>query len=373
MESVNATPQDKAKTYACLKYSLSIFETIYVLTLLFLFAGSGASKMLSLALARLTQSNYLMLPAYLFATIAAYYLLNLPLNFYHSFVLEHRFSLSRQKIKDWLMDQLKGLALSYVLSLICLEVFYFILARYPGNWWLIVSIAWIFFSLILAKLTPVLIVPLFFKYKRLTDELLRQRVLELANLMRVKVLDVFEIDFSKKSLKANAAFIGWGATRRVLLADTLKDTYTQDEMQVILAHEFAHFRLKHLLKLILISAGATVLSFLFIFKTSAHVLHWFHVPALSDLAALPVILIYFIAAGIALGPLENYISRSFEREADAMAIKVTGLKDQFVATMDKLAAQNLADRKPHPVIKFFFFDHPPIDERIEYARALGAA
>jgi STE24 endopeptidase len=113
-----------------------------------------------------------------------------------------------------------------------------------------------------------------------------------------------------------------------------------------------------------------MLIFYFIFRTSNVVLRWFSLESLSDVAALPIVMVYFILFGVIMQPIDNFISRRFEKEADTMAIKTTGLKDAFISTMDKLGTQNLADRRPHPAIKLFFFDHPPIDERINLAKKL---
>jgi STE24 endopeptidase len=221
----------------------------------------------------------------------------------------------------------------------------------------------------LAKLTPVLIIPLFFKYKILSDNTLRERIINLADKMKIKILDVFEIDFSKKTLKANAAFVGMGKTKRVILADTLKDKYTYDEIGVILAHEFAHYRLKHLLKLLLVNSIGIIFSLYLIFKTNRYILGLFGLGSIYNISALPIILIYLVAFSIVVTPFENYLSRKFETNADIMALQVTGLKGGFISMMDKLAAQNLADRNPSKIIKIFFFDHPPIDERIEMAKS----
>lgn len=299
-----------------------------------------------------------------------YFLLGFPLNYYRSYALEHKFCLSSQNFRGWFFDQLKAGMLSYVLGLILLSAFYFILEHYPSVWWLVVSLFWIFFSLVLAKLVPVIIIPLFFKYKKLEDSALRETIMNLAGKMKVKILDCFEIDFSKKTLKANAAFVGWGATRRVILADTLKDKYSYDEIEVILAHEFAHYKLKHLLKLLLANASVIVGCFYLIFKTSAPFLGFFKLSSLQELAALPLILLYFVVFGILMQPFENYMSRRLERHADRMALEVTGSRGAFISMMDKLATQNLSDRNPHPIIKFFFFDHPPIAERIASAQDL---
>lgn len=359
---------DSAKKYSSIKYALVIIETAYLSALLLVFLGLGFSKALRIAILEVTTNDYLVVALYLFIISAVYYVLNLPFNYYHSFLLEHKFSLSHQKIKDWLFDQVKSGIISYLIMFILLSAFYYILKTYSYYWWLIISIFWVFFSLILAKLAPVVIIPLFFKYKKLSDEALRERIIKLADKMQIKILDVFEIDFSKKTLKANAAFVGIGATKRVILADTLKDRYSHDEIEVILAHEFGHYKLKHLLKLITVNSSAIILVFYLIYISSGYALSIFGFSSLSDIAALPVIFIYFLLSGIIMQPFENYVSRSLEKNADRLALKSTGLKDAFISMMEKLAAQNLADRSPHPLIKFFFFDHLPVEERIAQAR-----
>ncbi|MBU1090428.1 MAG: M48 family metallopeptidase [Candidatus Omnitrophica bacterium] len=360
----------KAQRYSSLKYTLSIVETVYFLIILLLFAGTGASRILAEVILNFTTNYYIILPLYLLSIGILFYFLNFPLSFYHSYILEHEFSLSNQKVIDWLKDQIKSGAISYIIGVILIGTFYYILRGYSNIWWLIVSLFWIFFNLLLAKLTPVIIIPLFFKYKKLANEGLRERIMNLAKRMKVRILDCYEIDFSKKTLKANAAFVGMGKTRRVLLADTLTDKYSDDEIEVILAHEFSHYKLKHLLKLVLVSSTATILTFYLIFRTNDYILGLFGFDSLSEIAALPVVFIYFVIFGIIMRPFENYIIRRMERNADKLALKITGFKDGFISMMDKLATQNLADRKPHPLIKFFFFDHPPIDERILIAKNL---
>ncbi len=363
--------KDKAKVYSSIKYAFVIFEFIYLFALLILLLSLGLSSRLYALIINAGFVDFFILPAYFFVLFIAYYVLNFPSNFAHSFFLEHKFLLTKQRFLPWLVDQAKVGIISYLITLICLGVFYYIVRISPDNWWWIMSFFWIFFSLILAKLTPQLIIPLFFKYKKIKDDDLRVRIMNLADKMKVKILDVFEIDFSKKTLKANAAFVGTGNTRRVLLADTLRDKYTQNEIEVILAHEFAHCRLNHLIKLLIAGSLLNALAFYAIFKTSVYVLPVFGFFSISDIRALPVVFIYFLLFGLFTQPLSNYISRKFEVSADILAIKFTGLKGAFISTMEKLASQNLSDRKPHPLIKLLFFDHPPIDERIKTAERLA--
>jgi STE24 endopeptidase len=361
--------QDRAKKYYSLKYTLSLAELAYLFVLLVLFQASGLSRMLASVISGIGAKSYLIFPLYLAVVCCAYQILNFLFNFYDSFILERVFNLSNQKFGNWLKDQLKSTAIFYFVSLILFEAFYYVLTYSPNAWWIIVSALWIFFSLVMTKLFPLIIIPLFFKYKALSDRVLRQRIIDLAKKMRIGNIDVFEIDFSKKTLKANAALTGWGATKRVLLADTLKNKYSYDEIEAILAHEFAHYRLRHILKLAFINSLITVLTFYLIFRSSPYALKLSGLSSLQDIAAFPLILIYFVAVGVIIQPLQNYFSRNLERNADKMVLNITGLKEAFISAMDKLAEQNLSDRSPSPIIKTFFFDHSPIDERIKMAQS----
>lgn len=358
----------RAKRYSSIKYRLAIFDVIYFIILLFLFLRLDLSGLLRSGISGLTPNLYLAILLYGPIVFVVYYVLEFPFNVYRSYFLEHKFSLSAQKIKDWFIDQLKAGGVSFIIFIILVEAFYLILRTYPGHWWWIISIFWIFFSLILARLMPSMIIPLFFKYQVLPDTQLRERILNLARKMKVEILDVFQIDFSKKTKKSNAAFVGLGKTKRVILADTLKDKYSYDEIEVILAHEFAHYKLRHLLKLIFVNSIAMMLSFYIMFKTSDYVLGLFGLYSLTDIATFPIIVMYLVILGIIMQPLENYISRRFERNADTVALNITDLRGAFISMMEKLSQQNLADRNPSRLIKILFFDHPPIDERIEMAK-----
>jgi STE24 endopeptidase len=372
--SVAKNPADKvgqrSRRYSSIKYSLSAVGLVYDLLLLAAALASKVSALLAHAVNLLVGGNYLALPVYLFIICAVYYILSFPLHFYRTFILEHQFQLTRQSLKGWFFDQLKSGAIAYLIGIILLKVFYSLCRFWPQDWWWMVSLFWIFFSLILAKLAPVVIIPLFFKYKKFSDDALRQKIIRLSEKMKVRILDVFEIDLSRQTEKGNAALVGFGSTRRVILGDTLRVKYEPEEIEVILAHEFAHQKLQHLLKLLLNGAVTTGLCFYAIYKTSPLALKLFGLDSLNDIASLPLILMYILLAGIILRPWDNFLSRKFEIEADRLAISSTGLKDAFISTMDKLSAQNLSDRNPRPLIKYFFFDHPPIDERIRLARSV---
>ncbi|MCX5711912.1 MAG: hypothetical protein NTY47_02430, partial [Candidatus Omnitrophica bacterium] len=186
----------KAARYSLIKYSLAIADTLFTLLLILLFISSGLSKALARQVYMSLLPKYLNIPVYFFWAYLGYFVLSLPLGFLQSFYIEHKFGLSKQRVSDWLLDQLKSAGLGFVIALIMLSAFYFVLGAFAQTWWLVISIIWIFFSLILAKIMPVVIIPLFFKYKKMEDPDLRQRILKLAEKNKIKLLDVYEIDFS---------------------------------------------------------------------------------------------------------------------------------------------------------------------------------
>ncbi|MFH1678994.1 MAG: M48 family metallopeptidase [Candidatus Omnitrophota bacterium] len=360
---------DRIKRYSTIKYALAIVDIIYLLSILFLFQFSGFAVWLRVMLSALFVSNEVVLIFYYCCVIfLLYFVLSLPLDFYRSYVVEHRFGLSKESFPHWFSDQIKEFFIGFLIFVILVQGFFFFLRNHPDNWWWISGLFWICFSVVLARLFPVLIIPLFFKYKKIDDEDLRQRIFNLAGKMGLKILNVYQIDFSKKTTKANAALTGLGKSKRVILTDTLYGSFSAEEIEVILAHEFAHSLLKHVIKMLILNASAVIFIFYILFKLAPMIFIRFNL-GLADISGLGIWLICFVFLQACLVPLLNWISRNMERNADCLAIKFSGNKSAFISMMEKLSEQNLADRKPSRWIKIFFFNHPPVDERIAMANS----
>jgi STE24 endopeptidase len=357
-----------AGQYSRIRYRLALADILFSLFLSWYFIWSGASLVLAQWLrAHAGASLWAVLPAYVLICGAAYQLLMLPSAYYRGFVLEHAFGLSRQNIRQWLADQAKGWAVSAVLT-VAAAAGWAMLVRISGDWWwLTVAAGWYLASVVLARVAPLVLVPLFFKYSPLPDPGLRERLLHLARRMRVALLECYQIDFGKKTVKANAAFLGWGATRRVVLADTLLSAYSHDEVEAVMAHELAHFKRGHLAKLLLYHAGETLLVCYLMYSSSGWLLRWSQAGTVGEAAFLPVVFLCVSAWGILTQPLANLLSRTFEREADRLALEATGNPEAFIAMMQKLSRQNLSDPAPSLLAKIFFFSHPPASERIAAA------
>lgn len=359
--------EDTARKYARIKYRLALVDIVYTLFLLAILQVSGLGIRIKESLSAVSDNQFVVAALYSAAIFIIYAALTFLLSFYRSFVVEHRFNLSRQGFFPWLADYAKGITLGLIAFTVLVEAFFFFAAACAGSWWWLSALFWIFFSVVVARIFPVVIIPLFYKYKRIEDEALRSRIMCLAQKMRVKILDVFEIDFSKKSAKANAAFVGLGGAKRVLLTDTLiRGKFSPEEIEVILAHEFAHYRARHLMKHVAINSCEIFLLFYVLSRLSSRGLD------AGDIANLGTWLFLFMVIQLILAPFTNMISRAMEKNADMAAIKTCGKKETFISMMTKLGEQNLSEQRPPLWAKILFYDHPPIGERVAYAKNVRA-
>lgn len=287
---------------------------------------------------------------------------------YYSFTLSRRYGLSVMTIKGWLRDLFVGLALELVLGIAVLELIYWLLAVQPDTWWLWVGLALLFFSVIMANLAPVLLFPLFYKFRPMPEGDLTRRLLALAERAHTRVRGVYTFDMSRKTTAANAALMGLGNTRRIVLGDTMLDRYTNEEIEVVLAHELGHHVHSDIWKLI-ISQSLITLAGLYVANL---VFHWAvetqHLYAgLADAATIPLLLALTALFGFIVTPLNNGISRYVEYQADDYALQSTGMVEPFKSAMTRMANQNLSELQPSPVIEFLFYDHPSVGKRLQHA------
>ncbi len=299
--------------------------------------------------------------------VVATKLLFLPLNYLAGFRLEHRFELSNETFGGWAFDELKSLALSLLLGVAVLDVLYFVLRRAGDWWWLGAGAFFLLFGVVLSTIFPVVILPLFYKLQPLDNESLKQKLTVLAQRVGAKVLGVYRMDMSEKTKKANAAFAGFGRTKRIILGDTLLAGFAEDEIEVVLAHEMAHYKHGDMTKLLAWSAITTLAGLWIADRGLRILLPEFGVASVADIAAFPLLAMILFVFGLVVMPVNNAFSRWCERRADRTALELTGNRDGFIRAMRRLAEQNLADLSPHPVIEFLLHDHPSLARRIAWA------
>jgi STE24 endopeptidase len=293
---------------------------------------------------------------------------------YYGFRLEHQFQLSNQRLRGWIWDETKGLLVGVVLGGIVVELLYFIIRQWPQEWWLITWAAFLGLFVLTARLAPVFLFPIFYKFEPLEDDELKGRLVRLGERAGTRVRGVYKWKLSEKSKKANAALTGLGSTRRIILADTLLDNYSADEIEAVLAHELGHHVHKHILKSIGVQAATTFAGFWaanLVLRYATDRLHMFE--TLSDFANLPLLVLVSTVLSLLLMPAVNAYSRRNEREADRYAFKNVPSVAPFVSAMNKLADQNLAERTPSRFVEWFFHSHPSIARRLEAAEAWGKA
>ncbi len=290
---------------------------------------------------------------------------------YYGFWLERRFKLTTQRFRSWLWDEVKSFLVSLVLGTIVVQLLYFTIRQWPQNWWLLAWALFMVLFVLLAQLAPVVLFPIFYKFEPLEDEELRRRLVVLSEHAGTRVRGVYRWRLSEKSKKANAALTGLGRTRRIILADTLLDNYTPDEIEAVLAHELGHHVHRHILKSILVQTAITFVGFWAANWTLHYAVDRHMFEELSDFANLPLLALVSVVLSFLLMPALNAYSRFNERQADRYAFESIASVEPFVSSMNKLAEQNLAERTPSKWVEWFFHSHPSISRRLAAAEQWG--
>ena len=362
---------DKAKEYQGIRRKLTLFHLILTPSLLGILIASGWTfEMRGNAVVLAGVSDWGVVAVYFVLFSLFFLIFDLPLAFYSEFMLEHQFGLSNQSFGQWFWDFGKKTLLSSILSLGLLECLYWIIRVDSAHWWVWAWAAYAFVSYILGKVFPVVVVSLFYKYGRLEDKELEARVLKLAARFDMPVGNVYSLNLSKTTKKANAAFMGIGRTKRVVLSDTLIQNFTHPEIETVVAHELGHYKHHDVWRLLGFGLAASLIAFAAGFLGMNLLAPVLSLNSSSDVAGLPLLFLIFYAVNLVLTPVMNGYSRRRERAADIFALKALEAREVFISCMTKLGGQNLSDPEPPAWYEWFFYDHPSIAKRVEMAKKL---
>ncbi len=370
MVTLDPERQQKAKEYARLRRRLWLVGLLFSLLYAVLWIVSGWGVALRAWLEGFTTNQWLIVPAFVVFFGGIFFLLNLPLTFYEGFILPHRYEISTQRLKDWILDQLKSLMLSALIGLPLLELLYLALRVTGDAWWIWAAVGMFFFTVLMVNLGPVLILPLFNKFVPLEAEHadLAQRLTQLAEKAGTRVRGVFKFDMSRRTKAANAALTGIGNTRRIVLGDTLINEFTADEIETVLAHELGHHVHRDVPLLIAFGALVTGVGFYLVSVAMEGIVSMFGFQGAWDVAAFPALMLVFDLYSLFTMPLQNAFSRWRERLADEYALTMTGKPQAFASALTRLANQNLSEVDPERWVVWLFYSHPPLKERIERAQ-----
>jgi STE24 endopeptidase len=365
------TPEQRAEarrynhiSLACTLLDMAI-DLVYLGLMAFVFARPIDAWLAQFAPLAADQSMLRLIALFCIVMIG-HILVSLPLSFYSHYVVEHQFGLSNQSVARWM----RNWSLSNVLTIalgIALNVGLFWIIWHTGNyWWLIAAAAFFVVSVVLGQLAPVLIVPLFYKVEPIDNAELDARMKQLAKGTGLTIQGVYRLGLSADTQKANAMLAGLGSTRRVLMGDTLLEEFTPDEIDVIFAHELGHHVHKHIPKMI---ATGVVVSLAGFYLIDRVLVWWAGIPtaAAAPVASLPLVMFTLTAFSLLLSPLQNAISRFYERQSDRYALARTSNPGAYRSAFWKLARLNKADTEPHRLEVIMLHSHPPISERLAMA------
>jgi STE24 endopeptidase len=360
--------EDKSARYHRLSRRLSIASFAWTTALLAGALATGASAWLRDLALRAGDRPWLTVAL----VIAGLGLLHEPVSlliaWYRGYVVEHRYGLSRQTPVQWLGDHAKGALVGGVLALALGVPLYAAIAAWPEWWWLVAGLGFSVVMVALANLAPVLLLPIFFRFSPLDQPSLVERLRALADRAGARIVGVYRWELGAKTSKANAALTGIGGTRRILIADTMLAEYSEDEIEVVLAHELAHHVHHDIWSGIALETLLTLAGFWLAHVALAWAGPWFGLRGPADPAGLPLLLLAAGAVSLLLMPLALAVSRQHERRADRFALDLTGKPAAFASAMKRLGTQNLAEERPSRLVQWLFHSHPPLAERIEAAR-----
>jgi len=370
------TPEDIARghAYAVGRYWLFAAGTVLRLAALALLIVAPASAALRNLAVRLSPARPAVAVAiYVALLVLIFELLTLPLGYYAGFVREHAFGLSTQTRAGWFLDRAKGALLTLALAVPLGSLLALLWRRYPGRWvlpaWGLAGVAMI----LLVALAPVVIDPIFNVIRPLSDPHIAQRVIALAGKAGIPVDQVYEMDASRRTRKGNAYVTGLGHTKRIVLYDTLLMGSSPDEVELVVAHEIGHWKRAHIWK----GIGLSLLGMGIALWCGARVLDWairrggFHLAGPADVAGIPLFLLAMFVLSLASLPIQNAISRTFERQADRTSLELTGNPAAFIRSEVQLARSNLADLTPPRLVIWLLYTHPPVAERIRMAETFA--
>ena len=297
-------------------------------------------------------------------------LLAFPLRIWASWILPRSYGQSNQSLVSWIIDWAKASILGGIFRLAVIAIVYGLIWNLGWIWPLAAALALTVVGILTSFLLPVLILPLFFRRSPLPEGALRSGILELADRAGSGAIEVETIDFSRRTPAANAALVGIGSTRRIVLTDTLLSRFSNDEVLVIVAHELGHQLGRHIGKQLAASAVLSMLAFFALDWLGTGAAHIFSLPAYATPAGLPLLVLVLSFIWFLLGPISAWFSRKFEFEADRYAIKLTGRADSFIAAMNRLSETNLARYRVPDWEEILLHGHPSIHRRIRMAEVV---
>jgi STE24 endopeptidase len=359
--------RERAVALAGTKRRLFLLGTVVGVVAPWLLWSGGLSAALWGALQGL--SPRLAVPIHVAVLTLLLALISMPLAYYGGFVVNHRFGLSTQTAGGWLVDWLKATALALSLTTLAASLFYATVSAAPTWWWVLFWIEAMAGVVLLTFVAPYVVVPLFFKPAPVEDRGIVMMIEDLVQQAGTTVAGVSQLDFSRRTQEANAAVIGFGRSRRVVLGDTLLAAFTPSEIRAVVAHELGHHVHHDVTKLLAVQAVVMAFGLGLAASFGDPLLSLLGADSMSAPASYPLLVLGVSLFGLLCLPAVNAYARSVEADADSYAYRLIGDGRPLAAAMRRLADQNLAEERPPRWAEVLLYTHPPIWRRVERAEA----
>ncbi len=367
------SPERKARLIAYSRFkNIWMFADFFIgLAIFSLVLFTGLSAQLR-TLAQKARYKFFVWWLYFVLFVIVTYVISFPVDFYREYIVELDYGFMNQTFGEWFIDGLKSLGLTALLGIIPVWFLYFILEK-SKKWWLWFSLGSIPLLILLVVIAPVFIAPMFNKFTPLENKELETKILALASTAGIEGSDVFQVDGSRQSSKVNAYVTGLFATKRIVLYDTIIKNFEDDEILFVMGHEMGHYVMNHIWQ----GLALAVLVIMFSLWLTNKLIHGFirrfqaklGFNQLSDIASLPLALLFLSVISFVSQPISNSFSRYIEHQADIYGMDITTVSGESAAiAFDKLSAINLSDPEPHPIIEFWFYDHPSLAKRMQFVR-----
>jgi STE24 endopeptidase len=376
--TITLAAHQKAADYTLAKSKIAFWDLFLEILVIVAWTLLGGINALNQALVSWLGLGLVQETTFILSFVFISGLINLPLSWIQTFVIEERFGFNKLTVKLWLTDMIKGVLLGLVLGVPLIALILWLMEVGGESWWIKAWLALVGFQLLMIWIAPTFLMPLFNKFTPLSDDALKERISSLMDRSGFKAKGFFVMDGSKRSAHSNAFFTGFGSSKRVVFFDTLLEQLSADEMEAVLAHELGHFKHMHLFKMMAINFCLTLLGFAvlgFVMQQS-----WFYTglgvtPNLQGFSpsgnnALALILFTLVTPLVTFisTPVSSWRSRVQEFEADAYAGQHANA-EHLASALTKLYTDNASTLTPDPWYAAFYYSHPPATERLARMRA----
>ena len=362
---------DKQQRYSMAQYKFSTVMASINLIISLVALGIGFYGWVDGMLRELINNNILLSVSFLVVLNIISSIIDIPFSYYSTFKIEEDFGFNKSTKKTFWLDQLKELFISIIINIILFGAIVAIYDLIPDYFWVLAWAIMMAFSLFMSMFYSQLIVPLFNKQTPLEEGELRTAIENFAKSVDFNVTDIYVMDSSKRSTKANAYFTGFGPKKRIVLFDTLIEKLTTEEIVAVLAHEIGHNKRKHIVKSILIASLTSLVMFaIFGYLVSSpelSVAMGGSVPSFH--LGMFAFMMLYSPISLILGIASSVFSRKNEYEADAFAAK-HGVGDALCSALKKISSEALSNLQPHPAFVFFKYSHPTLLQRIRKIKTM---